>query len=53
MNELDSQALKAILKKDEPETFKIAENEIDKRILAKLKLNKKSDSNSNLDKQRP
>jgi Fe-S-cluster containining protein len=37
MNELDSQALKAILKKDEPETFKIAENEIDKRILVKLR----------------
>jgi hypothetical protein len=37
INELDSQALKAILKKDEPETFKIAENGIDKHILVKLR----------------
>jgi hypothetical protein len=34
--ELDSEALKAILKKDEPETFKIDEDGIGKSVLIKL-----------------
>lgn len=36
VQELDSKALLAILKIEEPETFKIAEDEIDKAVLDKL-----------------
>jgi Fe-S-cluster containining protein len=36
VDELDAGALRAVLAKDEPETFKFAEDEIDKRILDKL-----------------
>ena len=36
VNELDSEALRAILKKQEPETFKIDEEIIEKQILEKL-----------------
>jgi len=36
VNQLDSGALKVILKKDEPETFKISEDSVEKRILDKL-----------------
>jgi Fe-S-cluster containining protein len=36
VKELDAQALKAILKKDEPETFKISEDEIETRISDEL-----------------
>jgi Fe-S-cluster containining protein len=37
VNELDRNELKAILKKDEPETVKIGEDDIDRRILQKIK----------------
>ena len=37
VNELDRNALKAILKKDEPETVKIGEDDMDRRILQKIK----------------
>ena len=41
VKELDSQDLEAILKKDEPETFKIDEDKVDERVLGKVKkLNK-------------
>jgi hypothetical protein len=36
VSELDSEALKAILKIEEPETFKISEDNIGKDILDKL-----------------
>jgi Fe-S-cluster containining protein len=36
LNQLGSEALISILKKEEPETFKIGEDNIDKRILDKL-----------------
>lgn len=36
VNQLDSRALKDILKKDEPETFKISEDPVERRILDKL-----------------
>jgi len=36
VKELDAKALKAILKKDEPETFKIDEDELEKEVLDKL-----------------
>jgi Fe-S-cluster containining protein len=36
MRELDSEALKAILKREEPDTFKIGEDEIEKDVLVKL-----------------
>lgn len=36
VRELDSGDLRAILKKSEPETFKIAEEDIDRRVLDKL-----------------
>jgi Fe-S-cluster containining protein len=38
LNELDSEALIAILKKEEPETFKIGEDSVDEEILDKLSL---------------
>ena len=37
VRELDSNALKALMKIDEPETFKIDEDDIDKEVLKKLK----------------
>lgn len=37
VDELDSEALKAILKKDEPETFKIDGDDIGKNVLDKLR----------------
>jgi hypothetical protein len=41
VKELDSQDLRAILKKDEPETFKIDEDKADESVLEKVrKLNK-------------
>ncbi|MGB9960361.1 MAG: YkgJ family cysteine cluster protein [Candidatus Bathyarchaeales archaeon] len=36
VRELDSKALRAILKREEPETFKIGEDEIDGAVLSKL-----------------
>jgi len=36
VKELDSEALRAILKKDEPETFKLSEDDLGKRALNKL-----------------
>jgi len=36
VRELDSEALKTILKIEEPETFKIGEDDVDKNILGKL-----------------
>jgi hypothetical protein len=36
VKELDSGDLRAILKKSEPETFKIAEEDIDRKMLDKL-----------------
>jgi len=36
VNELDSEALKAILKKEEPETFKIRQDNLPKSVLNKL-----------------
>ncbi len=36
VRELDSEALRAILRRDEPETFKIGEDEIDYEVLSKL-----------------
>ena len=37
VKEIDAQDLEAILKKDEPETFKISENKISERVLNKLR----------------
>jgi len=37
VRELDSEALKTILKIEEPETFKIGEDDIEKRVLEKIK----------------
>jgi len=37
VKEVDAQDLEAILKKDEPETFKIGENKISERVLNKLR----------------
>lgn len=39
VNELDAEALQTILKRDEPDTFKIDENNIEKDILNKLSKN--------------
>jgi len=36
VNDLDREALRAILKKDEPETFKIGQDQIEERVLRKL-----------------
>jgi len=36
VKQLDAEALKAILKIEEPETFKIAEDNLEKAVLAKL-----------------
>jgi Fe-S-cluster containining protein len=36
VRELDTEALKAILKIEEPETFKIAEDDVERAVLAKL-----------------
>jgi Fe-S-cluster containining protein len=36
VDQLDSTALKAILRKDEPETFKISEDTVEKKILEKV-----------------
>jgi hypothetical protein len=37
VDELDSEALEAVLKKDEPETFKFDEDSIDRKVLGKLR----------------
>ena len=37
VKKIDAQDLEAILKKDEPETFKISENKISERVLNKLR----------------
>jgi Fe-S-cluster containining protein len=37
VDQLDSEALKAILQKDEPETFKFDEDSIDRKVLEKLR----------------
>jgi Fe-S-cluster containining protein len=43
VNELDSEALRAILKKEEPETFKIGEDNLEKSVLNKLTQYRQSD----------